>query len=164
MSNRTRFLLSTLSLAALATLAACGERTDGQTVGQKVDKAVAKGSEVAREAGQGAREVGRDAKQASERAGTAVMGAAGETKNAAADATSKAGAKVDDAAITSRVNAGLLADKDLSATKIDVDTREGVVTLSGTAPSATAKARAGEIVRNVRDVKSVNNQLTVTAG
>jgi hyperosmotically inducible periplasmic protein len=71
---------------------------------------------------------------------------------------------VDDAAITTKVNAGLAADKDLSAVKIDVDTKDGVVTLTGPAPTAGARERATEIARGVKGVSSVNNQLTVKAG
>ncbi len=76
-------------------------------------------------------------------------------------AAARVGEKVDDMQITTRVNAGLAADKDLSALRIDVDTKDGVVTLMGTAPTATAKARAEEIARNAKDVKSVNNKLSV---
>ncbi len=74
------------------------------------------------------------------------------------------GDKVDDAVITTKVKAAIAADKDLSAIKIDVDTQNGVVTLSGPAPTATAKERASEIARNVKGVNSVNNQLTIKAG
>ena len=86
----------------------------------------------------------------------------------AADATKTAGAAAvtvfDDAGITAKVNAALASDKDLSAIKINVDTKDGVVTLTGPAPTSTAKERASEIAKAVKDVKSVNNQLTVTAG
>jgi osmotically-inducible protein OsmY len=58
----------------------------------------------------------------------------------------------------------LATDKDLSAIKIDVDTKDGVVTLTGPAPSESARDRATEIAKNVKGVSSVNNQLTVKAG
>ena len=90
------------------------------------------------------------------------MGAAAADKTQSMGAT--AGDKVDDATITTKVNAALAKDKDLSAIKIDVDTQNGVVTLSGPAPTATAKQRASEIARTVKGVSSVNNQLTVKAG
>jgi len=66
--------------------------------------------------------------------------------------------------ITTEVKAAIATDKDLSAIKIDVDTHDGVVTLSGPAPTVAAKARASEIARNVKGVNSVNNQLTIKAG
>jgi hyperosmotically inducible periplasmic protein len=59
---------------------------------------------------------------------------------------------------------GMKADKELNPLRIDVDTRDGVVTLSGSVPSAAAKARASEIAQNVKNVRSVNNQLTLAAG
>jgi osmotically-inducible protein OsmY len=72
--------------------------------------------------------------------------------------------KIDDATITSKVNAALAADKDLSAVKIDVDTKDGVVTLTGPAPTPEAAAKATKLAKDVKGVTSVNNQLTVKAG
>jgi len=54
-----------------------------------------------------------------------------------------------------------LKDPDLSALKIDVDTRNGVVSMYGPAPTAAAKDRATTIARAVKGVASVNNELTV---
>lgn len=88
------------------------------------------------------------------------MGAASEARAGA----SAAGALAADARITATVKMGLAADKDLSAGTIEVETRDGVVTLKGPAPTMTAKARASEIARNVRDVRSVDNQLVLPAG
>lgn len=91
--------------------------------------------------------------------------ASGET---AADSARTMGAgaadKVDDATITSKVKTALAADKDLAAIQIDVDTKNGVVTLTGPAPSADARQRATELAKNVKGVSSVNNQLAVKAG
>jgi hyperosmotically inducible periplasmic protein len=88
-------------------------------------------------------------------------------RNAANDTKSMGAAgvqKVDDATITTKVNAALAADKDLSAVKIDVDTKDGVVTLSGPAPSPEAASKATKLARDVKGVTSVNNKLTVKAG
>ena len=82
-------------------------------------------------------------------------------KDAAKSAGAAMSASVDDAAITSSVSAGLAKDPDLSAIKIDVDTKGGVVSLKGPAPNAAAKARAEEIAKGVQGVTSVNNQLEV---
>lgn len=70
----------------------------------------------------------------------------------------------DDALIAAKVTTGLAADKNLSALRIKVEARDGVVTLRGPAPSAAARARAEEIARNVQGVSSVNNQLNVQPG
>lgn len=81
----------------------------------------------------------------------------------AADTTAKTtvGQKFDDAKIVTVVNADLVKDKDLSAVKINVDSTQGKVVLRGTAPSATAKARAESIAKGVNGVVSVDNQLMV---
>lgn len=148
--RHSKGLMAVSSMAVLLALGACGERAGERTVDRKVDSGIAKSDRVANEAG-------TDAK-------TAVMGAAADSKAAVSNAGDTLGAKIDDAQITAKVNAGLAADKDLSAIKIDVDTKQGVVTLMGPVPSSAAKARASDIAKNVKDVKSVNNQLTVKTG
>ncbi|MNT20998.1 Osmotically-inducible protein Y precursor [compost metagenome] len=90
-----------------------------------------------------------------------MAGATADVKEAAKDATAAVTATVDDAAITASVSAGLAKDPDLSAIKIDVDTKGGAVSLKGPAPTAAAKSRAEEIAKAVQGVKSVNNQLEV---
>ena len=168
-----------LSLAMLLALGACGDRADDRTAGQKLDSAIAKTGQVAGEVKQDTKEAaaatGAALKDASAKAGvavreagaetkTSVMAAAADTRAAAARAGDNVGAKVDDAQITAGVNAGFAADNGLSAAKIDVDTKDGVVTLKGPVPSTAAKTRAAEIAKNVKDVKSVKNQLSVKAG
>lgn len=148
--NKTVMLLS--SLAMLLALGAC-DRAGDRTVGEKMDSGAGKTQQAGAEAKQ-------DAKDATASAGAAANSAADSTKQMGA----AAGDKIDDATITAKVNASLAADKDLSAIKIDVDTQNGVVTLSGPAPTATARERASEIARGIKGVNSVNNQLTVKAG
>jgi osmotically-inducible protein OsmY len=98
--------------------------------------------------------------RAADRTGQAARTAADETKSMGAAGVQK----VDDATITSKVNAALAADKDLSAVKIDVDTKDGVVTLTGPAPTAEAASKATKLAKDVKGVTSVKNQLTVKAG
>ena len=148
--NKTVALLSSLTM--LLALGAC-DRAGDRTVGEKMDSAASKTQQAGAEAK-------RDAKDATAGAGAAAYSAADSTKQMGATA----GDKIDDATITAKVNASLAADKDLSAIKIDVDTQNGVVTLSGPAPTATARERASEIARGIKGVNSVNNQLTVKAG
>ena len=68
---------------------------------------------------------------------------------------------VDDAAVTAGVKAALLADSGLSTATISVDTQKGAVTLTGTVDSDAMKAKAAEIAKGVKGVKSVVNNLTV---
>lgn len=69
-----------------------------------------------------------------------------------------------DGSINAQVRAALAADKELRPLRIDVDTENGIVTLSGLAPTASAKAHADEVARTVNGVVSVNNQLTLQSG
>lgn len=125
--------LTTVALAsALVLLTACDQKESGTTAGEKVDNAVVEG------------------KQESSKAGAYVE-----------DKTSQTVQVVDDAAITTALKVKFVADADLKSLDISVDTVGGVVTLTGMAPSATAKNRATEIARTVDGVSNVNNNLTV---
>jgi len=143
-----------LSLAAVLMLGACGKTDDGKTVGQKVDAALAKTQEVATEA-----KVKTESAMAN--AGTALKDATQKGEAASKDMANKVEDKFDDLAITTAVNAGLAKNSDLSALKINVDTKNGVVLLKGTAPSLAAKERATEITKAVKGVATVDNQLVV---
>lgn len=66
-----------------------------------------------------------------------------------------------DAAITAKVKTKLLADTDVAGMKIDVDTRNGVVMLTGTTATEAQMMRALELAARVEGVSSVTNQLTV---
>lgn len=79
----------------------------------------------------------------------------------ATDTTVAATDKVADPMITTSVNAALAADSKLSATRIDVDTKDGVVTLKGPAPDEAARMRAAELASKTKGVKKVENQLKV---
>jgi hyperosmotically inducible periplasmic protein len=73
-------------------------------------------------------------------------------------------AAFNDTAITTAVKAGFLKDPGLSAIKIDVDTKEGVVVLNGVAADAAAKDRATQIAQGVNGVREVRNHLSVKQG
>ena len=64
---------------------------------------------------------------------------------ACADAGVKTGRYVDDSAITTKVKSEMLANKDVHATSIHVETVGGVVQLSGFVPTETEKLRAIQI-------------------
>lgn len=144
------------SVALLLALVACGKKDDGKTVGQSVDSGIAKTEQAAKEAQEKAA-----ASMAS--AGDTVKQAAKEAEASGSQAAGKLGEKIDDIAITTLVSTGLAKDPELSAIKINVDTKGGVVTLNGPAPTAAAKEKATEIARQVKGVVSVNNHLVVKA-
>lgn len=70
-------------------------------------------------------------------------------------------AAMPDAWITSKTKLSLLTNEGLSATKINVDTVDGVVTLHGKVRSDAEKAKAEEVARRIEGVKQVRNLLTV---
>ena len=68
---------------------------------------------------------------------------------------------VDDATITADVKAKLIDSKDVDAGAVNVQTLHGEVALSGFAKSAAERARAEEIARTVKGVRTVRNNLVV---
>ncbi|BAN22600.1 BON domain-containing protein [Caballeronia insecticola] len=73
------------------------------------------------------------------------------------------GQKVDDSAITTKVKAELLGAKNVKSTHIHVKTHSGVVSLTGTVPSAEDKTAAEDVVSKVSGVASVKNHLKIAA-
>jgi len=71
------------------------------------------------------------------------------------------GAYVDDSAITAQVKAKFVGDKTVDAGAINVQTLNGEVALSGFAKNAAERARAEQIAREVKGVRSVRNNLVV---
>ena len=66
------------------------------------------------------------------------------------------------AALTTKVKTALAKDEGLKTmTNIDVDSKDGVVTLKGKVDSADMKKKAGDIAKKVSGVKSVKNELKV---
>lgn len=72
-------------------------------------------------------------------------------------------AKVDDAWITTKVKADLTKDSDTKAHKIHVNTKAGVVVLTGTVASIAEKTKAEADAKSVKGVVGVENQLVVAA-
>lgn len=84
----------------------------------------------------------------------ALIGAAGLVVTVACAQT--------DAGITTSVKSKLAADDTVKAYQIDVDTREGVVTLSGDVENMAAKEQAVRIARETSGVRNVVDQVRVT--
>lgn len=66
-----------------------------------------------------------------------------------------------DAGITTEVKANLAADETVSAFEIDVDTQEGIVTLTGEVESAAARQQAVQIARSTEGVTDVIDNLRI---
>jgi len=91
----------------------------------------------------------------------AVKDTAHDAKVATENAASKTGEVITDAAITSEVKTKFLADSAVSGLKIDVDTKDGVVTLNGTVKSNAEANKAVAIARQSAGVKRVVSNLHV---
>jgi hyperosmotically inducible protein len=88
------------------------------------------------------------------RTGKVVREKAGQAGDAISDATANA-------RITTAIKTKLLADSGLAAFKIDVDTTDGVVTLSGKVPSAEEISHAMQLALEVEGVQRVVSTLVV---
>lgn len=71
------------------------------------------------------------------------------------------GEYIDDSVITTKVKAALVADPDLKATEINVETFRGTVQLSGFVSSPENVQKAVAVVRDIKGVKSVKNDMVV---
>lgn len=140
LSNRAQVVIATT--AVLLSLTACGQQEDA-TVGQKIDGAINSTEQAAQQAKQDMDSTAADIKREGEQA----------VQSVATTAT--------DMTITTKVKAALAADDQLSALKIEVDTVQGVVSLTGPAPSAEAADRATTLAKAVEGVTEVQNKLVV---
>jgi hyperosmotically inducible protein len=93
--------------------------------------------------------------------GSAAAQAVDTAKEKTKAAASKTGQVLSDAEITTAVKTKLLADKTVSGLKIDVDTNDGVVTLTGPVKTAAERSAAVRIARQTKGVKSVTNKLAL---
>lgn len=147
-------ILGAVSLALV--LSACNKQADGKTAGQQLDSAIAKTEEAAAQA-----KAKAETEMAS--AGAAMKNATQSAEASGKDMAAKAGEKMDDLTITTTVTAGFAKDPDLSVLKINVDTRNGAVTLNGSAPTEAAREKAATLAKDVKGVNSVDNKLVIKA-
>jgi hyperosmotically inducible protein len=133
-NNAVKTCLLAASSLTLIALAGCDKPAPAETAGRKVDQAMEK--------------MGKQVEKTTERA---------------KEQTAKAELAVDDTAITAKVKAGILTEPGLKVLKIDVDTKDGQVTLTGSADSAQDVQRATQIASAVQGVKSVDNRLAVSS-
>ncbi len=135
-----------VAVVLTAGLAACDNKPAEPTVGQKLDAAVAKTESAAGEAKQKMEEAAQDASAAAQ------------------NAASNAAVALDDTAITTKVKSSFAADPNLSAVLISVETKDGVVTLSGPVKTPADKTHAVELTKAVEGVKGVVDKLVPSNG
>jgi osmotically-inducible protein OsmY len=117
--------------------------------------------EAEREAQQDMNEAEADLERATDQAGEEMreMGAAME--RGIERANERLEPYMADAEVTAKVKTRLAADPEVNPFRIDVDTIDGTVTLSGMVSSEAEKAEAEKLARNTEGVVAVVNNLTV---
>lgn len=151
------------SAATLALLAACSRPVDTpeppRTGQAQVEPS---GPTAADKAARSTEQAGRATADGADKAGTVVADGADKAGNAVERGAQRAAKATGDAGVTAAAKAALLAAPDLSALRIDVDTKGGVVTLKGNVKSLNEKSKAEQVVASVSGVQSVVNDLRVT--
>ena len=92
--------------------------------------------------------------------GVVLVAGPARAASAGQQAATSAAAKVDDSALQSRIAASLKKSASLAPRDIDVDVKQGIVTLTGTVRTATEKTSAGRLAK-VSGVTRVDNQIEV---
>ena len=112
---------------------------------------------------QAAREAKEKTEDAAHDAKVKTEDAAREVKAKSENAADKTGEVVTDAAITSAVKTKFLAEPGVSGLKINVDTNNHVVTLTGMVKSKAEADKAMTIARETKGVRRVVNHLKTAA-
>lgn len=97
-------------------------------------------------------------------AGLGTGHAADESASSAQPHGDALGPAINDTAITAKVRAKLNGTDRLNDANINIQTTNGVVTLTGKVEDVQAKDQASQLAQRVDGVKSVDNQLDVSTG
>lgn len=107
---------------------------------------------------------GCDQRNAGETTGQKLDRATDKVAAKTNEAAAKTAEVLDDSALTAKVKAAILAEPGLHSLQIGVETRDAVVTLSGSVDSPMLKDRAKQIASSISGVRNVvDNLLTKTA-
>lgn len=90
-----------------------------------------------------------------------LVGGLATTSTAFAEGEGVVEARVDDATLLAKIKTNLLRSSEVEGLDVNVDVRDGVVTLSGTADTQTEKANAERIAKTSDGVKRVDNRIII---
>ena len=136
MNALENFKLLGISLLLAAGLAACDQPGPAETAGKKLDDA--------------ANKTGMKIEEAIDKAGKKMD-----------EQSEKTGVAMDDAEITTKVKSAIYSEPGLKTLRISVDTKNGVVSLTGSVDSQTGFDRTRALAESVGGVKEVINMLQV---
>ncbi len=180
MNNKSFVKIAILTIAAVS-MAACTATRTQKTAGEQVDDSVLTGKvkaalvadpvtkahEIDVEVFRGTVQLNgfvdsADQKAAATRVASSVTGVKSVDNNLSVQTTARnVGEVLDDGMITTKVKAALIADPTTKAHEINVETREGVVQLSGFVDNEAAKDQAARLASGVSGVRQVQNDLQV---
>ena len=141
--NKYKIKLMTLAMILAFGTVACDKPVSAEKTGAEIDQAVEKATDKI--------------EVAADKAGHKID-AASEKLNVE---TAKTRLALEDAAITAKIKANILAEPGLKSFDVFVKTFDGVVTLTGTLDSQEKSAKAEYIAQVATGVKGVDNQIIV---
>lgn len=179
--NIKHTLVAALAVTALAGVAACSATRTQRSPGEHIDDAVILSSvktALVAEPNTSAREINVevnrgivqlngfvDSPAEKARATTVATEVKGvmEVRNnlGIKSGSTTVGEVIDDSLLTAKVKTALIESPETKAHQITVETKEGVVQLSGFVDSEMAKAAATTIALSVTGVKNVRNEISV---
>ncbi len=136
MNSLENFKLIAISLLLLAGLAACDNPGPAESAGKKLD-------------------------DAANRAGEKIEDAVDKVGKKLDEKSEKAGIAMNDVEITTKVKSAIYSEPGLKTLRISVDTKNGVVSLTGSVDSQAEFDRSRALAESVEGVKEVINTLQV---
>lgn len=136
-------ILLIMSLTAIFGLTSCQQEGSAEKAGQKLDGTI------------------ENAEQKMERMSEDAGKKISDARKSIADQAEASGQYLDDSVITLNVKTAIVGDPLLKVSEIKVTKLNGTVQLSGTVDSQQIIDRATEVAAGQKDVKSVQNNLTL---
>ena len=140
-----RKLIRVTGLTVVLGLVGCQQEGPAQTAGQKLDRTI--------------ENAGEKIESITEHTGKEIS----EARKSIAEKAEESAQYISDSVITSNVKTAIVSDPLLKASEIKVTTVNGTVQLSGMVDSQQVIDRASEVVSRQKDVKLLQNNLTVKA-
>ena len=150
-----------LELAKVAGVTKVENKLEVEKPEGTMEKAGAKADKTMDKAGEKTKSAAEKTKDASVKGAEKTKDAAVKVGEKTKDVAATTGEVITDTWITTKLKADFVNEDTLKGSDINVDTHNYVVTLKGTVASAAGKARAAEIAKTTKGVKSVVNTLTI---
>jgi hyperosmotically inducible protein len=131
---------------------------DGDQVDKNLDQVEKGVDQAGQQIKEGAQEAGEAIGRGAEQVGDAVQRGADQVQKEVGPVVQEV---LDDASVTAKIKAKLLADPEVAGLNIDVDTVDGQVTLNGKVASADQKTEAEKLASHTEGVKGITNLIQV---